>query len=272
MGYREATCEEKHNFTKVALIISGYDRGELEIDEKHRRLIKRQSLEGENNIGGLGEKTMHLAFKYFFEPNSAYHEIKIGRHYADIMRDGAVTEIQTKNFCSFRKKLAAVSEKYPVTVVHPIISTNRLYTVDRDTGERSRGRISPVHESIYTVFEELVYIRELLGRESLSFVFPVIECESYRISFDKSKKRKLGSVHYDTIPTNLVGFYEFDSAFAFAQLLPYTEETLTVKKVAELIGNKRSASAFVNVLMYLDILCKDGKVGKANRYIYGENY
>lgn len=272
MGYREATYEEKHNFTKTALIISGYDRGELEIDEKHRRLIKRRSLEGENNIGGLGEKTMHLAFKYFFEPNPAYHEIKIGRHYADIMRDGAVTEIQTKNFCSFRKKLAAVSEKHPVTVVHPIISTNRLYTVDRDTGERSRGRTSPVHENIYTVFEELVYIRELLGRESLSFVFPVIECESYRISFDKTKKRKYGSVHYDTVPVNLVGFYEFDSAFAFAQLLPYTDEPLTVKKVAELIGNKRSASAFVNVLMYLDILCKDGKVGKANRYIYGENY
>lgn len=272
MGYREASYREKHEFTKTALIVSGRASGELEIDEKHRRLIRRSSIEGEKNIGGLGEKTMHLTFKYFLEPNSAYHEARLGRYVADIMRDGTVTEIQTKSFCSFRKKLAAVSEQYPVKVVHPIICNNKLFMVDRDTGERDKGRLSPIHECIYTVFEELVYIRELLHRETLSFSFPVIECESYRVLFDKTKSRRKGSVHFDTVPVNLIGFYEFDTAFAFAQLLPHTDDELTVKRIGELIGCKKSASAFVNVLMYLDILKRDGKSGTAYRYIYGENY
>lgn len=272
MGYREATDKEKALFCETALQVRSGTQLEVEIDRKHRRLIKRSSLEGDSNIGGLGERTMHLVFKYFLEPCSDYHEVSVGKHYADIMRDGVVTEIQTKNFCSFRKKLAAVSEAYPVRIVHPIIKNKTLYMIDGETEEIDKGRKSPVHEGIYSVFRELVYIRELLQRDNLSFIFPVIECDSYRVMYKKDVSRRKGSLHYDTVPTSLIGFYEYDTAFAFASLLPYTDRELTVKSIARLIGDSRNAPTFVNVLMYLDILKKDGKTGRANRYVYGENY
>lgn len=274
MGYREATENEKQRFLDVCAEVQALGDGVLEFDKKHKRVIRRSSLEGGSNIGGLGEKTMHLAFKYFFEEDTDFHEVAVGRHYADIMKNGHITEIQTRNFCSFRKKLAAVSEDHTVTVVHPIIKEKHVYWTDPDSGEIKGGRKSPKHGDIYGAFRELVYIRELLHRENLGFCFPVIACDEYKILCGWDAERKKGSVRLRLIPTELCGFYEYDTAFAFAQLLPKSQdEYMTVKSISAMIGKKgREASAFVNVMMYLDILEKCGKEGNAIKYIYGKNY
>ena len=274
MGYRQATEEEKQHFDEICIRVQSLENGMAEFDKKHKRFIRRSALEGGSNIGGLSEKTMHLAFKYFFEEDTDMHEVAVGKHFADIMRDGHITEIQTRNFCSFRKKLAVVSQDHTVTVVHPIINSKRLFWTDPDSGETGGGRKSPKHGDIYSVFRELVYIRELLQRETLSFCFPVVDCDEYKILCGWDSERKKGSVRRSLIPTFLHGFYEFDTAFAFAGLLPKCEdEYLTVKKTASLIGKTvRETSPFVNVLMYLDILRKDGKTGNSIKYVYGENY
>lgn len=274
MGYREATEAEKERFLAVCDYVSGLEGASTEFDKKHRRVIRRSSLEGGRNIGGLGEKTLHLALKYFFEQNSDYHEVPVGPYFADVLRDGAVLEVQTRNFCSFRKKLAFVSQKMPVTVVHPIIREKRLFWTEPDSGEISGGRISPKHCDIYNAFRELVYIRELLHRENLSFCFPVLRCSEYKLLCGWDREKKKGSVRYNLVPEELLGFYEFDTAFAFSALLPECEDAFfTVKKISALTGkDARTANAFVNVLKYLDILCEDGKEGRATRYVYGENY
>ena len=217
---------------------------------------------------------MHLSFKYFFEENTDFHEVSVGKFYADIMRDGHITEIQTKNFCAFRKKLACVSKDHTVTVVHPIIREKHVFWTDPDSGELTGGRKSPRHGDIYGVFRELVYIRELLHRDTLGFCFPVVACDEYKILCGWDSERKKGSVRLKLVPTELFGFYEFDTAFAFAKLLPKCDDDfMTVKTISSMIGKKgREASAFVNVLMYLDILKRDGKDGRAIKYIYGENY
>lgn len=274
MSYREATPEEKQRFCEICKAVQALEKDSFDFDKKHKRAVRRQSLEGGSNIGGLGEKTMHLTFKYFFEENRDFHEVAVEKYYADIMRKGHITEIQTRNFCSFRKKIAAVSEKYPVTVVHPIISSKRVFWTEPDSGETGGGRVSPKHMDIYSTFRELVYIRELLQRENLSFCFPVVKCDEYKILCGRDAEKKKGSVRSSLIPCELCGFYEYDTAFAFAALLPECDdEYLTVQKVARLIGkDNRTASAFVNVLLYLDILKKDGKDGNTIRYVYGENY
>lgn len=273
MGYREASVREKARFLEICERISRLESGGLEFDKKSRRVIRRSSLEGASNIGGLGEKTLHLTLKYFFEENSDYHEVSVGKYFADVLRDGRALEVQTRNFCSFRKKLAYVSERMPVTVVHPIIAQKRLFWTELEGGEISGGRISPKHCDIYDTFRELVYIRELLHRENLSFCFPVIECSEYKLLCGWDSEKKKGSVRYNLVPEKLLGFYEFDTAFAFSVLLPEGENNFfTVKEISSLTGkDRRTANAFVNVLKYLDILREDGKKGKAIKYVYGEN-
>ena len=38
------------------------------------------ALQGQNGIGTLREKTIHSVLKYYYAPDSAYHEIKIGSY------------------------------------------------------------------------------------------------------------------------------------------------------------------------------------------------
>lgn len=46
------------------------------------------ALQGQNGIGTLREKTIHSVLKYYYAPNPAYHEIRIGTYVADICVDG----------------------------------------------------------------------------------------------------------------------------------------------------------------------------------------
>lgn len=277
MSYRAATEEEKERFSRICEKIALSELSAMkdyEFDKKHRRIIKRSSLEGDVNIGGLSEKGLHLSLKYFFDENREHHEVKVGSHFADIFKNGQIIEIQTRNFCSFRKKLACVSESNPVLVVHPIIKNKAVYWLEPESRELKGGRKSPKHGDIYDAFRELVYIRELLQRESLSFCFPILECDEVRLLCGWDNERKKGAIRYSLIPKKLLGFYEFDTAFAFATLLPQSaSDNITVASVSKQIGkDKRLTSAFLNVLLYLDILgrCRDGKRGY--RYFYGENY
>lgn len=275
MGYRDATSAEKERFLAAAEKARALCAdAPAEFDAKKRRLIRRLSPEGQTNIGGLSENALHLTLKYFLEPNVDYHEVAYGRYFLDVCRGELAYEIQTRNFCSFRKKLAAVSAHRAVTVVHPLLRTKHVYWIDPEDGSVSGGKTSPKHEDIYHAFRELVYIRELVGRETLSFCFPVLDCDEYRLLCGWDAKRKRGSVRQSLLPRELYGFYEYDTAFAFASLLPPVgDDGLTVQELANRLGKDvRVASAFANVLLYLDILRKDGKIGRKIRYRYGENY
>ena len=63
------------------------------------------ALQGQNGIGTLREKTIHSVLKYYYAPDSVYHEIKIGSYVADICVDGEIFEVQTRNFNKMRDKL-----------------------------------------------------------------------------------------------------------------------------------------------------------------------
>ena len=51
------------------------------------------ALQGQNGIGTLREKTIHSVLKYYYAPDPAYHEIRIGSYVADICVDGAYSSI-----------------------------------------------------------------------------------------------------------------------------------------------------------------------------------
>ena len=54
-------------------------------------------------IGTLGEKTLHSAVKYYFQPDPEKREVPVGPFVADALVDGGVVEVQsgdvTLRFC-----------------------------------------------------------------------------------------------------------------------------------------------------------------------------
>ena len=59
-------------------------------------------------------------------------ELDIDRFVVDILRYDRIIEIQTKNFSKIRRKLATLSNQYPVRLVYPIPAEKWIIKVDKD--------------------------------------------------------------------------------------------------------------------------------------------
>lgn len=153
----------------------------------------------------LGEKALHSALKFYYEPDASFHEKEAFGFVADIRNEDGVTEIQTKNLFAMRRKLEVYLKQVPVTLVHPVIRERRLIYLDPETGELSRPRLSPKKGRVEDAFSELVHILGVLGDPGLVIVIPLVDAEEYRIRAAGKKRRRGGNadLKYELLPTRL---------------------------------------------------------------------
>lgn len=171
-------------------------------------------------IGTLSEKTLHAVLKNYFEPNPTFHEIKVGRHYADIQNEHGIIEIQTRQFNKLRAKLDAFLKDYQVTVVYPVPYEKILYWVDETTGEVTKGRKSPKRGNMYAIFPELYKIKSVLNHKNMRFCITLMNIEEYRFLNGWSQNRKKGSSCNDRIPTVLVEEIYINSKEDYKRFIP----------------------------------------------------
>lgn len=223
---------------------------------------------GAMGIGTLSEKTIHAIMKYYYAPNPAYHEIKVGSFVADIMVDGEIVEIQTRGFHNLRRKLDAFLPEHDVTIVHPIPHTKWLSWINPDTGEVSAPRKSPKTGSVFHIIPELYKIKMYLQNEHLHFTVPLIDVQETRLLNGWSHDRKKGSTRNDGIPMNIYDEIHINTKEDYRVLLPEgLPDTFTVKdykKAARV--SEGIASTGLNILFSLGIVERIGKQGQA--YVY----
>lgn len=232
---------------------------------KLKVLLKQNNPHG---FGTLREKTVHAVMKLYYEPDEDYHEVPIEGYIADIYTGECIIEIQNGNFNKLRPKLAAFLPLYPVTVVLPIPHNKWVVWMDEESGELSKRHKSPVTGSAYHAFPELYKIKQYLGHPNLSFAFPLVDMDEYRLLNGWSKNRKRGSSRYDRMPLALYDEVLIERMEDFAQFVPYEiEEPFTVKEFAKTAGIHRDlASVAVPLLMNMGILTRVGRRGR--EYIY----
>lgn len=221
-----------------------------------------------HGIGTLQEKTVHAVLKQFYEPDISHQEIRIGNYVADIFRAEEIIEIQTRSFNSMRKKLDYFLERYPVTIVYPIIHTKWLYWIDEQTGEISKKRKSPRTGRIYDAFYELYKIKPYLTHPNLHLCLILIDAEEYRLLNGWSRDKKRGSTRYDRIPTKLVDEIYIagpnDYRCMIPENLPQPFSSGDFAKAAK-IPRSRAQTA-LNILTYIHAVSRVGKQG--NSYLY----
>lgn len=219
-------------------------------------------------IGTLSEKTVHAVLKNFYEPDPSHQEIPVGNYIADILRDGEIIEIQTRNMNAMRRKLDYFLDQYPVTIVHPIIHTKWLYWIDEETGEISQKRKSPKTGSRFDAFYELYKIKPYLNHPGLQLCLPVIDVEEYRLLNGWSRDRKKGSTRYDRIPKALVDEFFIGSTQEYDCMIPEgLPDEFSVQDFAK--HSKlapRYAQTAIQVLKYVGIIKHIRTEGRA--YIY----
>lgn len=232
---------------------------------KIKVLLKRHDPHG---FGTLQEKTVHAVMKLYYEPDIDYHEVPIEGYIADIYTGDRIIEIQNGNFNRLRDKLNAFLPLYPVMVVLPIPHYKWVIYMDEESGELSGKRKSPITGSIYSAFPELYKIKSFLTHPNLSFAFPLIDMDEYRLLQSRGKgKRRKGS-RYDRMPLALYDEILFERPEDFIQVIPYElEEPFTVKEFAKAAHIRRDlAQITLHILYSMNLLTRPGKRGR--EYLY----
>lgn len=221
------------------------------------------------SIGTLSEKTLHSVLKYYLEPCDDFHEVAVGRYVADIMRDGCITEIQTRAFNRLRNKLAAFLKEYPVTVVFPIAKTRWYYVTDSESGEVSEKKKSPRYGSVYDAFKELYKIKMLLGSENLYFHFILLDITEYRRTVQKCRRNHKGVELVERIPNAIEEEIFIDGKDDFIKLIPEgLPAPFTSRDFAKAIKRPRAAAqTALNVLESVNAVERIGKDGHAYLYV-----
>ena len=219
-------------------------------------------------IGTLSEKTVHAVVKNYYEPDEDKQEIPIEGLYADIFTGSEIIEIQTRSFDQVRKKLDRFLPEYPVTVVLPIPDTKWLIWMDEETGELTNPRKSPKRGNEYGAFKELYKIKPYLKKEGLTIVLLFLDMEEYRLLNGWSKDKKKGSSRYDRIPVQITKEVCFKQSRDYEILLPNTlVGEFTSSEFAKAVKiNARQANLVLNILLYMDVVKRTGKRGKAFVY------
>ena len=225
----------------------------------------------DGGIGTLSEKTLHSVLKYYIEPCDDFHEVALGGFVADIMRDGCITEIQTRGFDRLRKKLAAFLTEHPVTVVLPIAEVRYYTTVDTKSGEASKERKSPRRGSVYDAFKELYKIKMFLGNENLYFHFVMLDVTEIRHTVKKSRRNRRGVELFERLPKTVNKEICIDGKEDFKKLIPNElEEPFYSRDFAKAI--KRTKGEAITALNVLESVGAVKRIGRdKNGYLYKKN-
>lgn len=226
------------------------------------------ALQGQNGIGTLREKTIHSVLKYYYAPDPAYHEIRIGSYVADICVDGEIYEVQTRNFNTMRGKLEYFLQEHDVTIIYPVAHTKWLSWLDMETGELSPKRKSPKTGTFYQIIPELYKIKMFISNPKLHFIISLIDVEETRYLNGWSRNKKRGSSRMDGIPVALFDEIRIDTFDDYMVFLPDTlPERFTSKDLGKTAKIPQgSAGTLLNVLLETKIIDRVGKTG--NSYLY----
>lgn len=226
------------------------------------------ALQGQKGIGTLREKTIHSVLKYYYAPNPAFHEIKIGSYVADICIDGEIFEVQTRNFNTMRDKLDFFLQEHDVTIIYPVAHTKWLSWLDMETGELSKKRKSPKTGTFYQIIPELYRIKMFLANPKLHFIISLIDVEETRYLNGWSYDKKRGSTRMDGTPVDIFDEFRIDTMEDYAKLLPDAlPKQFTTKDYAKYAHiPQQLASTGLNILLETNTVERIGKI--RNAYVY----
>ncbi len=174
-----------------------------------------------DSIGIYQEKRLHGILKRLVCDSESTHEVRLGRYVADVVSDGVISEIQTKNLGRLRAKLEYYLEntEYSIVIIHPIIKNRRIIRADRESGEIKSNKLSPKHENVHDALARLYPIADLLSNERVRTRIMHVEVEEYRYS-ERMRYRRQGAFDSDVFPTCLTDISELCELGDFAKYIP----------------------------------------------------
>ena len=233
------------------------------------QIYNNLSLSSQNNgIGNLGEKRLHFALKYFYEPDDFFHEIKINKYVADIEKDGFITEIQTGNIFKLKEKIDYyASNGYRTKIVIPVYSNIKIVNMNTEGGVINT-RNSPQRYDLFSFSKDLNYIKHNNIKGYLDIDFVYFDIEEYRTITTSQSGRRSRIIKKDRIPLKLTDIIhtgtidDYESFIPFG--LPYYFSAVEFSECAN--TSRSNASYTLTFLKNLGKLDYYGKKGSMSLY------
>lgn len=237
-------------------------------DPRLESAIAAATAEIGSSIGRLSEKLLHRTLKHYLEPDTTAHEIECLGSVADIMRDGRITEIQTRSLSRLAPKLSRFLESYPVTVVYPVVTDRLVEWCDPESGEIVEVKKSPKKGRECDLLAELAGLSDLVGREGLRFMIIRVSVREVRLLDGYGKDFRRHATKLNILPLSVAEPHTVSTLREIASLLPDSlADSFTSAELFRALRLKGiRASLTLRMLLRLGIIEKTGTEGRA--YLY----
>ncbi len=139
----------------------------------------------------MTEYSLHAEIKEWYSIQGDEVEVKVDDFIVDVVKEGLLIEIQTRNLSSIKKKLEKLLLTNRVRLVYPIAKIKWIIYVSK-SGEFVKKRRSPKRGKTIDLFIEMVYLSELINDKNFSFEVLLIEEEELRCDDGKGSRRRKG--------------------------------------------------------------------------------
>lgn len=166
------------------------------------------------------ETTLHRQLKEFYCGDAQAREVRVGDYRIDAVVDGALVEIQLASLSALKRKVPALLCEHSVIVVKPLAAHKTIFRRDRRNGPITSRRVSPRHETVFDLFQELVHFIDVFPHPRLTLEVLLTEQEEFRMS--RARKRRRGK-DYRIEDRRLLGIHDrhvLRTADDLAQWLP----------------------------------------------------
>jgi hypothetical protein len=220
------------------------------------------------SIGTEKESGLHRALKFRYTGAGGKTEAGVGTFVADgISEDGEIIEVQTGSFGPLKRKMADLTSRGRVRIVHPII-VNKYIEVFDTAGNKQYRRKSPRKGSEWDLFYALLYAPELPRIPGLTIELALVDILETRIQDGKGSWRRRGVSITGRELAACRGTISFNSPADYRRFIPFDQgEAFTsgdLRKKAHIQGPLASKALYV--LVKMDLIKRIGK--KGNSWVY----
>ena len=220
-------------------------------------------------ISTLNEKPLHEALKRWYARPGDTFEASVDGFIVDIVRDGLLIEIQTRNFVAIRRKLNKLIVHHPVRLVYPIPSEKWITRLADDSESIVSRRRSPKRGAFTDIFDELVYLPGLLQSPNFSIELLLIQEEEVRRYDGIRGWRRRGWVTQERRLIKVVGRQLLETPADMQAFIPsILDEPFSVTDLAAVAGlSHRLAQKIAYCLRLMGYIAPAGKRGHSVLYI-----
>ena len=216
-------------------------------------------------IGTLQERSLHASLKELYMKGDAKVEVSVDGFVVDVVKDGVLIEIQTRNFAAIKKKLFSLIKKHSVKLVHPIPKKKWIVKQTPDGDTQLSRRLSPKKCGFVDVFDELVRIPNFIAHSNFSLEVLLIEEEEIRRQDGKGSWRRRGWSIVDRKLIEVVDRRLYESPSDFLHFIPDSlESPFRNSDLVEALGiSRRLGQRLTYCLRKMNALKIVGKKGNS---------